>query len=151
MDKIVKWEDLACRNDLENIHRYLSLVLTDFPSGACRKTARLVSRIVELPEVAGKFRINNESFNHACNYDKKSGLYIDLTAKQFSQNLPHILVSPKISPLYEIDERETQKQRKMDDSLLDGKILLRDYYSYLESPQRFNPKQTELTLFLTSI
>lgn len=80
-----------------------------FPYGCCSDSVRAVYLKTGLEEIGGYFRRNK----HAWNYDRKKGLYIDLTLQQFG-NFPEIAVIDASSGVLIPHEGLTEKQKMME-------------------------------------
>jgi len=64
-----------------------------FPQSCCEIAATRLEKLnIGLVYKNGMFTYGSQYFPHAWNLDPSSGLYIDITAKQFDSSLPAILI-----------------------------------------------------------
>jgi len=73
---------------------------------------------------------------HAWNYDPQRKLFIDLTARQFNENLPEILVVPKTDERFVVKLVNTRNARSQGFNYCE-RSFLKDYYIYAKNPDRF--------------
>ncbi|MDP2925024.1 MAG: hypothetical protein Q8N99_01500 [Nanoarchaeota archaeon] len=83
-----------------------------FPYGFCVEATRVVHLLMGLEEVGGT-KPDHIPF-HACNYDPKLGVYVDITASQYSYSTDKILIfKPQFRIFYQTEEH-TKKQKEYD-------------------------------------
>lgn len=84
---------------LPELHRIRDMLrgrLPQYPAKCCSFTSRLFEDALGFPRVIGYFR-NGSLHGHRWSYDPDSGLYVDLTASQFDEGMPDIVVLPRKS------------------------------------------------------
>lgn len=80
---------------LDLLVRDLNSRFDSFPHSCCEFAAERVSRLgLGLSYVNGIYTQGNAGHSHAWNMSSELGVYVDVTARQFSQALPAILIIP---------------------------------------------------------
>lgn len=89
-------ESVAAR--LREIREELKEKYENFPHGYCWLAASDVCLKAGLHVIYGCYKTPAKMQDHCWNCDKKSGLYVDLTAGQFDPALPDVFIFPRKSP-----------------------------------------------------
>lgn len=97
---------------LEKIVELFEKTDENFPYSSCIQAARVVHLLTGLEEVGGT-KPSHSPF-HACNYDPKRDIYIDITAGQFSDSKDKILVFREDFSIFYPSEEHTKIQKEYD-------------------------------------
>jgi hypothetical protein len=107
------------REALHTIREHLESTLDNFPDGHCDNAAFVVQEVLGYetlitlvdPERVGIYPDAEflPDYPHAVNREPVFGFYVDLTADQFSDDLPPIAVSQSANPIYTPIEELTKE------------------------------------------
>lgn len=97
---------------------------TRFPLKGCQNASKAISVLIGLEEVAGFYYFEKHNDWHSWNYDKKRGLYIDITADQYPNTKEKIIITSNKDPKYKKTNSRTLEHKKQN---IDLEIIL-DYF-----------------------